>query len=212
MTTFMGVAIIVVREVNAMTSVNVPVPAGVDKDTARRAALRAMNEVATIGLVEKVLADSPVHVGPGHLAQASLREKRWRDVEREWGMLAADQVALLTGARPESARPHTANLRRRKGLAGVKRRGGLLYPGFQFVRVEDDLIAVASAWTTLSELLKPAGWSDADVLAWAAAPNAYLEGRSPAHEVQEQPESVSDALRYAVTRAIPALQPDIQSA
>lgn len=195
-----------------MTTVNVPVPAGVDKDTARRAALRAMNEVATIGLVEKVLADSSVHVGPGHLAQAALREERWRDVEREWGMLAADQVALLTGARPESARSHTANLRRRKGLAGVKRRGGLLYPGFQFVRVDDDLVAVASAWTTLRELLEPAGWSDADVLAWASAPNAYLEGRSPAQEVHEQPESVSDALRYAVARAIPAPQPDMQSA
>jgi hypothetical protein len=195
-----------------VTTVNVPVPAGVDKDTARRAALRAMDEVATIGLVEKVLADSPVHVGPGHLAQAALREERWRGVEREWGMLAADQVALLTGARAQSARSHTANLRRRKGLAGVKRRGGLLYPGFQFVRVEDDLIAVASAWTTLRELLEPAGWSDADVLAWASAPNAHLEGRSPAQEVHEQPDRVSDALRYAVTRTVPASQPDMQSA
>jgi hypothetical protein len=195
-----------------VTTVNVPVPAGVDKDTARRAALRAMDEVATIGLVEKVLADSPVHVGPGHLAQAALREERWRGVEREWGMLAADQVALLTGARAQSARSHTANLRRRKGLAGVKRRGGLLYPGFQFVRVEDDLIAVASAWTTLRELLEPAGWSDADVLAWASAPNAHLEGRSPAQEVHEQPDRVSDALRYAVTRTVPASQPGMQSA
>jgi hypothetical protein len=40
---------------------------------------------------------------------------------------------------------------------GVKRRGGLHYPGFPFVRVEGDLIAVASAWTTLRELLEPAG-------------------------------------------------------
>ena len=195
-----------------MTTVNVPVPAGVDKDTARRAALRAMHEIATLGLVEKVLADSSAHVGPGHLAQAALREERWRAVEREWGMLPADQVALLTGARPQSARSHTANLRRRKGLAGVKRRGGLLYPGFQFVGVGDDLIAVAPAWTALRELLEPAGWSDADVLAWASAPNAHLEGRSPAQEVHEQPERVSDALRHAVTRALPTSRPDPQSA
>lgn len=198
--------------VDAVSTVNVPVPAGVDKDTARRAALRAMDEVATIGLVEKVLADSSAHVGPGHLAQAALREERWRDVEREWGMLAADQVALLTGARPESARSLTANLRRRKGLAGVKRRGGLLYPGFQFVRFADDLGAVASAWTTLRELLAPGGWSDADVLAWAAAPNAYLEGRSPAQEVHEHPEGLSDALRHAVARAFPAPQRGTQPA
>jgi hypothetical protein len=195
-----------------MTTVNVPVPAGVDKETARRAAVRAVNEAATIGLVEKVLADSSVHVGAGHLAQAALREERWREVEREWGMLAAPQVALLTGARPESARAHTANLRRRKGLAGVKRRGGLLYPGFQFVEVEDGLIAVASAWTTLRTLLQPAGWSDADVLAWASAPNAYLEGRSPAQEIHVQPDHVSEALVRAVARAVPAPQSDAQSA
>ncbi|MBM7508509.1 hypothetical protein JOE61_002323 [Nocardioides salarius] len=171
-----------------------------------------MDEVATIGLVAKVLADSSAHVGPGHLAQAALREERWRDVEREWGMLAAVQVALLTGARPESARSLTANLRRRKGMAGVKRRGGLLYPGFQFVRVAEDRVAVAPAWTTLRELLAPASWSDADVLAWAAAPNANLEGRSPAQEVHEHPASLSDALRNAVARAVPASPSGTQSA
>lgn len=78
--------------------------------------------------------------------------------------------------------------------------------------MEDDLIAVASAWTTLRELLEPARGSDADVLTWASAPNAYLEGRSPAHEVHEQPEVVGGELRDAVTRAMPAPQPDTQSA
>ena len=97
-------------------------------------------------------------------------------------------------------------------MAGVKRRGGLLYPGFQFVGVGDDLIAVAPAWTALRELLEPAGWSDSDVLAWASAPNAQHEGRSPAQEVHEQPERVSDALRHAVTRALPTSRPDPQSA
>lgn len=194
-----------------MTTVNVTVPAGVDRDTARRAAFRAMHEVATVGLVEKVLADSPVQIGSGHLAQAALREERWREVEREWGMLAADQVSASMGARRESARSHTANLRRRKGLAGVKRHGGLRYPGFQLVAVGDGLIAVAPAWTSLRELLEPAGWSDADVLAWASAPNAHLEGRSPAQEVQSRPDSVGDRLEYAVERAIPVVPSDPES-
>lgn len=186
-----------------MSTVSVSVPTGVDKNTARRAAERAMDEVAAIGLVEKVLADSPARIGPGHLAQIALREEHWREVEEEWGLLAADQVAVLTGARPESARSHTANLRRRKGLAGVKRRGGLLYPGFQFMKVDEGLIAVAPAWTMLRELLEPAEWSDADMLTWVSSPNAYLRGRSPAQEIHEHPEDVGDALRYAVDQAIP---------
>ena len=195
-----------------MTTVNVPVPAGIDSATARRVALRALNEVATLGQVEKVLADSSAQVGPGHLAQAALREERWREVERAWGMLTAEEVATLTGARPGSARSLTANLRRRKGLVGVKRHGALRYPGFQFAPGNGDLMVVAPAWTALREQLATTGWGDADLLAWASAPNAYLDGASPAQEVQAHPHDVSDALRHAVDGAVPVTQQGNRSA
>lgn len=195
-----------------MTSVTVEIPTGVDKHTAQRAAQRAIEQVAALGLVEKVLADSPTNPGPGHLAQAALREERWRQVETEWGMLTGQQVAALSGANPKSARDLTSNLRRRKGLTGVKRHGGLRYPGFQFVQVDDDHIAVAPAWTRLREALEPAGWSDADLLAWVSAPNAYLEGRSPADEVHENPMSLSVALGTAARRAIPDRRAPIRRA
>ena len=127
----------------------------------------------------QVLADSSAQVGPGHLAQAALREQRWREVERAWGMLTAEEVATLTGARPGSARSLTAILRRRKGLVGVKRHGALRYPGFQFAPGKSDLMVVAPAWTALRQQLETTGWRDADPLAWASAPNAYLDGASP---------------------------------
>lgn len=189
-----------------MSKVSVAVPSGVDEHTARRAAERAMSEVAAIGLVEKVLADSPARIGPGHLAQVALREEHWREVEAEWGLLNAEQVTVLTGGRPESARDHTANLRRRKALTGIKRHGALHYPGFQFMKVDEDRIAVAPAWMVLRDLLMPAQWSDADMLTWVTSPNAYLRGRSPAQEVHEHPEEVSDALRRAVDEAIPEVR------
>lgn len=184
-------------------SVTVAVPSGVDESTALRAAQRAVAEVAAIGLVEKVLADSPARIGPGHLAQVALREQHWRDVEAEWGLLSADEVTALTGGNTRAARDHTSNLRRRKGMAGVKRHGALHYPGFQFMQIAEDRVTVAPAWTLLRELLAPAEWSDADMLTWVSSPNGWLEGRSPAQEIHEHPEDVNDAVRNAVERAIP---------
>lgn len=186
-----------------MAEVRVPVPAGVDEQDARRAASHAVAVVALLGDVNEVLAKSPAHVGPGHLAQAALREERWREVEVTWGLLSAREVATLTGSHPERSRDLTSNLRRRKGLAGVKRRGALMYPAFQFVTGGDGNLVVASAWTRLRDLLRPAAWNDADLLAWAAAPNAWLEGRSPAEEVQEHPDEVSAPLRAAAHEALP---------
>lgn len=186
-----------------MSTVSIEIPAGLDEPTARRAAERALHEVAAVGLVEKVLAESPARIGPGRMAQVALREQHWREVEAEWGLLSADVVTTLTGGKPESARSHTANLRRRKAMTGVRRHGALLYPGFQFMRVDEDRIAVAPAWTLLRDLLAPARWSDADLLTWVSSPNAYLEGRSPAQEIHEDPHEVSAALRRAVDEAIP---------
>lgn len=68
---------------------------------------------------------------------------------------------------------------------------------------QDDARVVPPAWSRLRELLAPAGWSVPDLLLWASAPNANLEGRSPADEINDHPDDVTDALRYAVTRAIP---------
>lgn len=182
----------------------VSLPPGLDKDVAERAVARAVAQAAAEAVVEKVLADTPELIGSGALAQAALREELWREIETEWDMLTPASVALLTGNKLGSGSHVTANLRRRKALAGVKRRGALAYPAFQFARGEDDdTMTVARAWTELRALLEPLGWSEANVLLWAASPNAWLEGRSPASEVRDHPDAVTDALRVAVDEAIP---------
>lgn len=186
-----------------MVEVTVSLPAGVDEQDARRAASQAVAMVALLGEVKDALAESPAQVSPGHLAQAALREERWRQVERAWGLLSAQDVATLMGHKPERARDLTSNLRRRKGLVGVKRRGALMYPGFQFVTARDDNLVIPPAWTQLQARLRAADWSDADLLAWCAAPNSWLEGRSPADEIQDHPDAVSDALAVAVSESIP---------
>jgi hypothetical protein len=185
-----------------MAEVTIPVPAGMDAATAKRVAERAFALVAARRDVEQVLADTPAQVGPGHLAQAALREERWREIEGKWGMYSAADVAVMTGNRPEQARVVTANLRRRKGLSGVKRHGSLHYPGFQFVSDEDGTYVVAPAWTELREVLRRAEWNDADLLAWAAAPNAWLESSSPAQEVQKHPHELSKPVWAAAVKAL----------
>lgn len=186
-----------------MGKLTITIPDGVDEAEALRAATNAVDAVAAGHAVIHALAQFKTSPGPGHLAQAALREARWRQVTETWGMLDGTEVATLTGNRPEAARDATANLRRRKGLTGVKRHGGLRYPGFQFIDGGDGTLVVAPAWTLLKDLLAPARWSDADVLAWAAAPNAWLEGRSPAEEIQEHPDDVTDALAKAADEAVP---------
>lgn len=185
-----------------MSMLSIAVPDGIDKETALRVAERALGEAAAVGAVEKVLADTKTPPGPGAMAQAALREENWRRIETTWGLLDANAVVALVGAKPGSGRTTTANLRRRKRLLGVKRHGALRYPAFQFVEHKDKHV-VAPAWTEMVECLDAARWSDANLLIWAAAPNAYLDGRSPAIEVQDEPAHISAALHYAIDRAIP---------
>ena len=129
--------------------------------------------------------------GSGALAQAALREERWREVETSGGMLSDHDLNALDAAT-------------RCALIGVQRPRGMRYPGFQLLAGQDGMRNASPAWTLLQELLAPAGWSEEFLLLWTLSPNAYLEGRSPTEEIQDNPDDVTDVLRYAVERAIPS--------
>lgn len=127
---------------------------------------------------------------PGEAAQARLREERWREMEATWGLLTEAAVALL----PEAVRA---------GLLGVQRPDGLRYPGFQLITAAGGTKVVPPAWQELWGLLAPGGWSDENTLIWTDSVNGYLEGRTPAEEIQANPARVPEALRYAAARALP---------
>lgn len=184
-------------------SVRVDVPAGVDLAEAKTAIERALKEVLARHEVRDALAKAETAMGPGQAAQLALREERWRQVEATWGLLTAAEVATLTGAKPEGASAKVSNLRRRNGLLGIKRGGVLRYPGFFFVDGTKGASVVAPAWSQLKEMLAATGWSEADTIAWVAAPNVWLEGRSPAQEIQHEPDQVTPALARAAAEAIP---------
>lgn len=123
---------------------------------------------------------------PGEAAQAALREENWQEIERAGGMLSDDEVAAL----PPSVRD---------ALLRVLRPEGMRFPRFQVI----DGATVPAAWLALRNLLAPAQWSEENLLMWTLSPNAYLEGNSPAQEIQAHPADATPRLRYAVDRAIP---------
>ena len=186
-----------------MAQVSIDVPDGLTPEVAKRVATEAVQTRAATGRVEAVLSRSEGRVGPGMLAQVALHDEAWREVEERWGMLSADEVTVATGGKKGSASAHTSNLRRRRGLAGVKRDGALRYPGFQLVAHGASRFEVAAAWSALVHSLTPAGWDPADVLMWAASPNTWLDGGTPAEEIQAHPDEPTERLLLAAQKALP---------
>lgn len=131
-----------------------------------------------------------VTIKTGQAAQAALREQRWQKMESNGGFLSDAKVAALS--------PTV-----RDGLIGVQRPGGMRYPAFQVVDRGGGTWMVPPAWPRLRDLLAPAQWDDEFQIAWTVATNSYLEGDSPADEIQAHPTDVTARLRYAVDRAIP---------
>jgi hypothetical protein len=187
-----------------MAQVTIDVPEGLSTDEAVRVATEALAARATSGRIGEVLARSDLPVGPGLLAQAALHDDAWRRIADEYGLLSADEVTLLTGGNRDRATSHTSNLRLRKRLAGVKRGGRTLYPGFQFTDPDAGPADVAPAWTALVEALAPAQWPPADILMWAAAPNSWLDGTRPADEIRKHPTEPTELLLLAAEKAVPS--------
>ncbi len=187
-----------------MAQVTIDVPEGLSTAEAVRVATEALVSRATTGLVGGVLARSDLPVGPGLLAQAALHDEAWRRIADEYGLLSADEVTLLTGGNRDKATSHTSNLRLRKRLAGVKRGGKTLYPGFQFTDPDAGPADVAPAWTALVDALAPAQWPPADVLMWAASPNSWLDGARPADEIRKHPIEPTELLLLAAHNALPS--------
>lgn len=126
--------------------------------------------------------------GPGARAQAALREEHWKLIKLEWGLLQDDH--------------RTVQQARRNGTepTAVEREERTVYAGFQFVEQTGVGIVVAPAWTSLRGLLT-ARWSDENAVLWTCSPNAYLEGGSPATEIQASPEVMTEGLIRAVEAA-----------
>jgi hypothetical protein len=181
------------KSVRAMPTMRLQVPAGVSEDAAREALTLLARHREVLRRISDLLAEPRNAIGPDVLAQLGRVEELWRRIESRWGLLDADQVTRLTGGNPAKARSHVANLRRRKGLLGVRRHGSsaLRYPGFQFTHGG----SVRPEWARAAEVLVAAGWTSEEIVLWAGAPTGWLDGETPLEVLDTDPDAVVEAAR-----------------
>lgn len=166
------------------------VPEGMTGDQAERILAAFGNERdAARGLLTQGLerAPDPEPFGEHEAGMAARTERAWRGIEARWGLLTAEDVARAGGSQAVTTRSFAANLRRNRRVLAVARGRRLRYPGFQFGPDGRVLPVIAE----IAEMAGAAGWSDAAVLLWLAAPTGWLpDGVLPADLLAGDPAAV----------------------
>lgn len=175
------------------TSVTVEIPPGLDSTRTRRWLEEILGERATIARLRAEIGGQDQAPGPGVMAQIGRLEAAWRDIEKRYGLLSADDLVRMAGATPASLRTWVHNQRRRHGLLAVRRGGRNVFPGFQFTKTGSP-----KPWLReITEPLLAAGWSEESVLLWLAAPTGWLSGQAPLDVVDTELDRVRRAAAAA---------------
>lgn len=115
-------------------------------------------------------------------------ENAWRDMEDEFGLLSASEVAERMGSRSRSRNGYATDKRKAGKLLGIKRRNAYLYPGFQFDRSANVLPVIPRLLTVAAEY----GISHEGLAQWLCAPTGQLDDERPVDHLHE-PERVAQA-------------------
>lgn len=157
-----------------MTTVEVPVPPGMDPETVRGYVQQVVASRTATARIAAVLQAQEVATGPATAAQLAAVEKLWRHLIDDYGVYTSADIARMRGAKA-SNRSIASNLAKAHGLIGVVRGHSKVYPAFEFAGSEPH-----PAWPAASQPLVDAGWDGLDILLWMVSPNARLSGREPA--------------------------------
>ncbi len=156
------------------TTVEVPVPDGIDADAFRRYLTGMSAHRSAISRIAAVMEQQDAEVGPATAAQlASVGHLRRHLIDR-YGIYRAADIAAMRGAKPTN-RSVATNLAKRTGLLGFMIGRAKVYPAFQFAGNQ-----VHPNWAQVSRPLIEAGWDEEDVLLWMVSANVVLGGREPA--------------------------------
>lgn len=140
-----------------------------------------VNAQRSLDALRPALASLPTAVTPELAQGAMATENAWRSMEREFGLLRAQDASKTLGSRAKG-RSTLAHDRRESGqLLGVRRGNAVLYPGFQFDRNGD----VHQVIPALIQLARQARRSDEDLAQWICLPSGYLDGDRPVDRMQD---------------------------
>lgn len=124
-------------------------------------------------------------VSPEQAYRAQTTENAWRELEREFGLLTATEVAQVVGSTAKSAKSFASDAHRTGRLLAVRRLNKLLYPAFQLtgagpLPVVRDLRRAAQRLEVGEE----------SVLLWLTAPTTWWGDRSRPVDHLHDPEEV----------------------
>lgn len=169
-----------------MSTVTVPVPAGVPADGFKKYLEQIAANQAVLRRVAAVLQEEKSEIGPATVGQLAQVEHLWRHLIDTYGVYTSAEIAELRGAKA-SNRSIATNLAKTADLIGFSRGRMKVYPRFQFNGRQPH-----PDWGRMCGPLRAAGWGDEDILLWMVSPHAGLDRREPAELIDNDPDRVAD--------------------
>lgn len=143
------------------------------------------HQARTAAALRRSLSTLTGEVSPEETYRAQATENAWRQIEREFGLVTAAEVAQTVGSTAKSAKSYASDARRAGRLLATKRMNRLLYPAFQLtgngpLPVIRDLHRSAHRLEVGEEA----------VLLWLTAPTTWWGDRSRPVDHLHDPEEV----------------------
>lgn len=161
----------------------------VQSDNEAGAVVRLLHEqVQAAKTLKRSLASITQVVSPEAASRAQVTENAWREMDQEFRLLTAAEVAELVGSTSKNRKSYAADARRDGRILGVKRMNQFVYPAFQF---EDGnpRPMIRQLWTVAQ------GWdiSAESVLLWLTAPTIWWGAETRPVDRLSEPEEVVEA-------------------
>ncbi len=178
-----------------MTSIEVPVPRGMEPDVFRRFLSTVAASRTASARIAAVMEQQDVETGPATAAQLAAVEHLWRHLISRYGVYRSADIARMRGGKSTN-RATATNLARAHGLIGFSRGRAKVYPTFEFNGSNPH-----PRWAAVSKPLVDAGWDGQDILLWMVSPNPALNGREPAELIAGTADEVGELVRVVEVEA-----------
>lgn len=148
--------------------------------------LQLVNMHRSLDALRPALASVATPYSPELAQGLAATENAWRDMEAEFGLLTAQEVAERCGSRAKG-RSSLAHDKRRAGqLFGISRLNATLFPGFQI----DQTGTIRPVIARLVSIIKEHGRTEEDLAQWMCLPSGYLDDARPVDLLGQQDDAV----------------------
>lgn len=148
--------------------------------------LELVNMHRSLDALRPALASVATPYSPELAQGLAATENAWRDMEAEFGLLTAQEVALRCGSRTKGRSSFAYDKRRAGQLFGIARLNATLFPGFQI----DHTGTIRPVIARLVSIIKEHGRTEEDLAQWMCLPSGYLDDARPVDLLGQQDDAV----------------------